>query len=155
MLVLWWESSCILTQKRPISIPRPDLESSLDSTQRLITKKIQFDIIILVYGGPGVDRRWKISNFGQMFHSKKIKYRDPFSHIWFIGKLMVSSNGIMWKIQDFQFFSLFLLEIDRNSMMADIDSHFEGVLTFFLWKFPILSHFLITPLPGFWDPHFI
>ncbi len=40
------------------------------------------------------------------------------------------------------FFYCFWLEIDRNSMMADIDSHFEGVRTFFLWKFPMLSHFL-------------
>jgi hypothetical protein len=64
-------------------------------------KKIQFDIIIVVYGGPGVDRRWKISNLGQMFHSKKIKYRGPYDHIWFNGKLMVSFNGIIWKIQDF------------------------------------------------------
>ncbi len=28
-------------------------------------------------------------------------------------------------------------------MMAHIDSLFEGVRTFFLWKFPMLSHFLI------------
>ncbi len=30
--------------------------------------KIQFEIIIVVYGVTGVDWRWKISNLGQMFH---------------------------------------------------------------------------------------
>jgi hypothetical protein len=32
-------------------------------------KKIQFENILVVYGVTGVDRRWKISNLGQMFHS--------------------------------------------------------------------------------------
>ncbi len=31
--------------------------------------KIQFEIIIVVYGSPGVDQRCKISNLGQMFSS--------------------------------------------------------------------------------------
>jgi hypothetical protein len=31
--------------------------------------KIQFEIILVVYGGSGVDIRWKISNLGQMFYS--------------------------------------------------------------------------------------
>ncbi len=35
LVVLLWESSCILTQKRSISIPRPDLESTLNSTMSL------------------------------------------------------------------------------------------------------------------------
>jgi hypothetical protein len=39
LLVLRWESSCILTQKWPISTPRPDLESSLNSIMRSITKR--------------------------------------------------------------------------------------------------------------------
>ncbi len=104
-------------------------------------KKIQFEIILVVYGVTGVNRRWKITNLGQMFDSQKIKYQDPFSHIWFIGKLMVLIR-LHEKFRTFNFFHYFWLEIDRNSMMADIDSHFEGVRTFFLWKFLILSHFL-------------
>jgi hypothetical protein len=39
------------------------------------------------------------------------------------------------KFRTFNFFHSFWLKIDRNSMMADIDSHSEGVLTFFCESF--------------------
>ncbi len=39
------------------------------------------------------------------------------------------------KFRTINFFHNFWLEIDRNSMMADIDSHSEGVLTFFCESF--------------------
>jgi hypothetical protein len=46
------------------------------------------------------------------------------------------------KFRTFNFFHCFWLALDRNLMMADLVSQIEGVRTFFLWNFLILSHFL-------------
>ncbi len=51
------------------------------------------------------------------------------------------------KCRTFNFFHCFWLEIERNLVMADLVSLFEGVCTFFLWKYLILLHFLNLKTP--------
>ncbi len=102
--ILQWESSCISARNWPISIPRPDLESILNSIIRFMTQKYNLGHY------SGLRSRPKVKNLqlGSNVRFVKIKYRGPYVHTWFYGKLLVSFNGTMWKIQDFQFFSLFL-----------------------------------------------
>jgi hypothetical protein len=87
--------------------------------------KIQFEIILVVYGDPRVDFRWKISNLSQMFDSQKIKYRDPFSHIYdLMGSYWIVLIRLHEKLRMLIFFRGFWLEIDRILMMADLVSVF-------------------------------
>ncbi len=48
-------------------------------------------------GGPEVERGGKFLDFDENFNACKIKFRDPFDHIQFFGKLLVSSNGLIPK----------------------------------------------------------
>ncbi len=55
--------------------------------------------------------------------------------------------GSCEKFKTFNFFHCFWLEKDRNLVMADLVSHFEGMRTFFMWKYLILLHFLNLKTP--------
>ncbi len=55
--------------------------------------------------------------------------------------------GSYEKCRTFNFFHCFWLEIERNLVMADLVSLFDGVCTFFLWKYLILLHFLNLKTP--------
>jgi hypothetical protein len=55
--------------------------------------------------------------------------------------------GSYEKCRTFNFFHCFWLKIERNLVMADLVSLFEGMCTFFLWKYLILLHFLNLKTP--------
>jgi hypothetical protein len=60
----------------------------------------------------------------------------------FMGSYWLVLMGSFKKFRTFNFFNCFWLEIDRNLMMADLVSQYEGAHISFLRKFLILLHFL-------------
>ncbi len=85
--------------------------------------------------------RQKVKNL-QCFTRRKSNIEILLAIYDLMGSYWIVLIRLNEKFRTINFFHSFWPKIHRNSMMADIDSHSEGVLTFFLWKFPMLSHFL-------------
>jgi hypothetical protein len=99
----------------------------------------------VVYGGPGVDRRRKISNLGQMFVHKKSNIEVLMTIYSFMGSWLVLM-GSCEKFRIFNCFHCFWLAIDRNLMMADLFSVFRARILFFWESFLFYCIFLIFRL---------
>ncbi len=128
-------------------LQRPDLESTLDSIMRLKTQKPDLRTFLWSKVAPESTEGEKSPT--QVKCSIRFKSNNEFfmSIYGFLGSLWVVLMRSCENFRSFNFFHGFWLKIIWILMAADLVSHPEGVCTFFLWKYLILSRFLNLKTP--------